>query len=77
LVPLCAFDRRAHRLGYGRGYYDRALAALAARGPVLSIGLAFAAQEVDRVPTEAHDQGLDYIVTETAILAGKPDPPAD
>jgi 5-formyltetrahydrofolate cyclo-ligase len=77
LVPLSAFDRRAHRLGYGKGYYDRTLAGLARQGPILAIGLAFSAQEADRVPTEPHDQALDYIVTETAIIAGRAGPPTD
>jgi 5-formyltetrahydrofolate cyclo-ligase len=76
LVPLSAFDRRAHRLGYGRGFYDRALTVLAGQGPVRSIGLAFAVQETERVPTEPHDQALDYIVTERAIIAGQAGPRA-
>jgi len=76
-VPLCAFDRRGNRLGYGKGYYDRTLAGLARQGPILAIGLAFSAQEADRVPTEPHDQALDYIVTETAIIAGRAGPPTD
>ena len=65
LVPLAAFDRRGHRIGYGGGFYDRAIAALAADGrPLLTIGLAFAAQEVDAVPEEPFDIRLDRIVTE-------------
>ncbi|GGC64406.1 5-formyltetrahydrofolate cyclo-ligase [Chelatococcus reniformis] len=64
LVPCLAFDRRGGRLGYGAGHYDRALARLAAEGPVVAIALAFATQEVEQVPTEAHDRPLDAIVTE-------------
>lgn len=63
-VPLLAFDRRGHRLGYGAGYYDRTLAGLRARGPVLAVGVGFAAQEVDSVPHGPYDQPLDRIVTE-------------
>ncbi len=69
LVPLLAFDRRGHRLGYGGGFYDRTLAGLRACRPVLAIGLAFAAQEVDEVPVEAGDQPLDRIVTEREVIA--------
>ena len=68
LVPLLAFDGRGHRLGYGKGYYDRTLRALrAAGGAPLAIGLAFALQEVPEVPTAAFDEPLDAIVTEDGI----------
>lgn len=66
LVPLLAFDRAGHRLGYGAGYYDRTIAALRAAGPLLTIGVGFAAQEVERVPTGPFDEPLDWIVTEHA-----------
>lgn len=73
LVPLLAFDRRGRRLGYGGGYYDRTLAALR-RGPVLAVGLAFAAQEVAAVPVDGGDEALDWIVTEAeAIRVSKGD----
>jgi 5-formyltetrahydrofolate cyclo-ligase len=65
LVPLLAFDRQGHRLGYGRGYYDRTLGALRASGAArLAIGVAFALQEVEAVPSGSADQPLDAIVTE-------------
>jgi len=68
IVPLLAFDRPGYRLGYGGGFYDRTLERLRARGPVTAIGFAFAAQEVDRVPTEPTDQKLDLIVTERGVI---------
>ena len=68
IVPLVAFDRRGGRLGYGGGFYDRTLQALRAAGPVLAIGFAFAAQEVDDLPLEATDQPLDLIVTERGVI---------
>lgn len=61
IVPLAAFDRSGQRIGYGRGYYDGAITRLA---PVLTIGIAFACQEVDAVPAEPHDRPLDHVVTE-------------
>lgn len=64
LVPLLAFDREGFRLGHGAGYYDMTLADLRAAGPVLAVGIAYAGQEVARVPREAHDQPLDWVVTE-------------
>jgi len=63
-VPLAAFDRRGHRLGYGAGHYDRALKLLRAGGPIRAVGVAYAAAEVDRVPDEPHDERLDFVLTE-------------
>jgi 5-formyltetrahydrofolate cyclo-ligase len=68
IVPLLAFDAGCRRLGYGKGHYDRAITALKLHGPLVTIGIAYAAQEVERVPTEAHDQALDAIVTENGVL---------
>ncbi len=65
LVPLAAFDRRGYRIGYGKGYYDRALSAL---GPTVSIGIGYAVQEIDAVPDEPHDRRLDWIVTEREVV---------
>ena len=67
IVPLLAWDARGSRLGYGGGFYDRTLERLRARGPVLAVGFAFAAQEVETVPTDAFDQRLDAVVTEKGV----------
>jgi 5-formyltetrahydrofolate cyclo-ligase len=66
LVPLLAFDRAGHRLGYGGGYYDRTLAALAPA--VRTIGLAFREQCIDAVPALAYDQALSCIVTPDGVI---------
>ncbi|RWL82600.1 MAG: 5-formyltetrahydrofolate cyclo-ligase [Mesorhizobium sp.] len=68
LVPLAAFDARGHRIGYGAGYYDRAIAMLAEKGiaPRL-IGIAFDCQEVERVPEENHDVIIPEILTESGL----------
>jgi len=63
LVPLAAFDARGFRVGYGGGYYDRTLSQLRAQGPVIAVGVAFAGQEVERVPEEPHDERLDWMLT--------------
>ena len=68
LVPLAAFDRRGHRLGYGAGYYDRTIETARARKKVVTIGIAFAAQEIDRVPVTASDQSLDFVLTEAETI---------
>jgi len=68
IVPLVAFDALGGRLGYGGGFYDRTLAQLRARRPVLAIGFAFAAQQAEALPLEPTDQPLDMVVTERGVL---------
>lgn len=68
LVPLLAFDRGRHRLGYGAGFYDRTLAGLRAAGPVTAVGIAYAAQEVAAVPVGDHDERLDLVLTERGFI---------
>ena len=67
LVPLLAFTARGERLGYGGGYYDRTLAALRNTGEVFACGVAYAGQEVEHLPTDAHDAKLDGVLTETGF----------
>jgi 5-formyltetrahydrofolate cyclo-ligase len=69
IVPLLAFDRRGHRLGYGAGYYDMTITALRARKPVTAIGIAYAAQEVPEVPMTPRDARLDFVLTEREVIA--------
>lgn len=68
LMPLAAFDTRGHRIGYGGGYYDRAIARLHVRGltPRL-VGIAFDCQEIPEVPAELHDVMLHALITETGF----------
>ncbi|MGH6761295.1 MAG: 5-formyltetrahydrofolate cyclo-ligase [Phyllobacterium sp.] len=68
LVPLAAFDSRGHRIGYGAGLYDRAIARLHEKGlePKLT-GVAFDVQQVAEVPDEPHDVILDAILTESGL----------
>jgi 5-formyltetrahydrofolate cyclo-ligase len=68
LVPLAAFDRQGGRIGYGKGHFDTAIAALEARHPVLTVGVAFSVQEVASVPMEPHDRRIDIIVTDAEII---------
>ncbi len=68
LVPLAAFDRAGHRIGYGGGYYDRSLDALRRDGRVTAIGLGFAVQEIPQVPALAHDARLDLVLTEAETI---------
>jgi 5-formyltetrahydrofolate cyclo-ligase len=68
LVPLLAFDRTGHRIGYGAGYYDMTIAALRARKPATAVGIAFAAQEIAAVPATPRDARLDLVLTEKEVI---------
>jgi len=73
ITPLVAFDRTGARMGQGGGFYDRTLEALRARRPVFALGLAYAGQEVARIPHEGHDQLLDAILTEKGYIPVRKD----
>ena len=64
LVPLLAFDAQGGRIGYGKGYYDQAIARLKKSRRIGTVGLAFEAQRVEEVPVTERDQRLDLILTE-------------
>ncbi len=66
VVPGVAFDERGNRLGQGAGYYDRLLAGISGRIPI--VGLAFELQIVERVPTNDHDIRVDWIITEKRVI---------
>lgn len=66
VVPGVAFDHSGHRLGYGKGFYDRELAACAVT--VTAVGLGYGFQLCQRLPAEEHDQPLDLIATETGLI---------
>jgi 5-formyltetrahydrofolate cyclo-ligase len=68
IVPLACFDRAGHRIGYGAGYYDMTIRALRAQKPVTAIGIAFAAQEIPRVPATTRDELLDLVLTEREVI---------
>ena len=65
IVPGVAFDATGARLGFGGGYYDRLLATMP---HAFRIALAFDEQLIDVVPTQAHDERVDAIVTPTRTL---------
>jgi 5-formyltetrahydrofolate cyclo-ligase len=69
LVPLVAFDVVGHRLGYGAGYYDRAIQKLKQKNNNLKVfGVAFFCQKADAIPAESTDEKLDAIITEMGIV---------
>jgi 5-formyltetrahydrofolate cyclo-ligase len=68
IVPLACFDRAGHRVGYGAGYYDMTIHALRAKKKIIAIGIAFAAQEIVKVPATEHDERLDLVLTEKEVI---------
>ncbi|HZQ14755.1 MAG TPA: 5-formyltetrahydrofolate cyclo-ligase [Pseudolabrys sp.] len=68
IVPLACFDRAGHRIGYGAGYYDMTIRALRARKQIVAVGIAFAAQEIPRVPATDRDERLDLVLTEREVI---------
>jgi 5-formyltetrahydrofolate cyclo-ligase len=68
IVPLACFDRAGHRIGYGAGYFDKTIRALRAKKSVTAVGLAFAAQEIPRVPATAFDEKLNLVLTEREVI---------
>lgn len=66
VVPGVAFDQKGHRLGYGRGYYDRALAKC--QSPCLKVGFAYDFQLVEELPATDYDETLSMLITESQTL---------
>jgi 5-formyltetrahydrofolate cyclo-ligase len=64
LIPPIGFDDLGFRLGYGGGYYDRTLAALAPQP--LKIGVAFEMARIATIEPQHHDIAMDFIATEDA-----------
>jgi len=66
LVPLVAWDYSGHRLGYGKGYFDSALARVGMS--TFTMGLALECQRTSEIPSEAHDVKLMAVATEMRIV---------
>jgi len=62
ITPGLAFDTQGHRIGYGKGYFDRLFKNLSTKA--FKIALAYDFQIIENVPAEKHDQKVDLIVTE-------------
>ena len=69
LVPLLGFDREGHRLGYGKGFYDKTLHFLREKNPeMIAIGFGFEGQERESIPVTSQDESLDWIFTQNEIV---------
>ena len=63
VVPAICFDKRGHRLGYGKGYYDRFLKNLKA----LKVGFCYFDMIEDELPIEEHDIKADFVICESGV----------
>ena len=65
ILPMLGFDGTGGRIGYGAGYYDRFLE----KNPNLrKIGIAFACQEMEKLPVDEKDSPMDSIITENGVV---------
>ena len=64
LVPLVAYDKNLNRVGYGGGFYDRYIKIIKKYKKVITIGLAYSFQKVNKIPVNKNDIKLDIIITE-------------
>ena len=74
IVPMLMFDKNLNRLGYGGGYYDKSISELRKhfsreKKDFVTIGLAYSTQQTKSIPHEAHDEQLDFIITEKKLLS--------
>lgn len=66
VVPGVAFDLQGHRIGFGKGYYDRCLSQL--QKHVTLVGLCHDFQLLEQIPAEGHDIRMQYVVTDKRTI---------
>lgn len=68
LIPGIIFDKKYHRIGYGKGHFDKFLLKTKKLDyDPLKIGVCFEFQLIDEIPHEKHDQKMDIIITENRV----------
>ena len=69
LIPLLAYDKNKHRLGFGKGFYDNYLNKhLKNFKNIITVGVAFSFQKYHKLPLSKNDVKLDYILSEKGIF---------
>ena len=71
LLPMNGWDVQGYRLGYGGGFFDRTLAALAKKP--LTIGISYEMAKLDTICPQAGDVPMDYVVTERGVYRRDPE----
>ena len=64
LVPIVAYDKDLNRIGYGGGFYDRYIKKIKDKKKIITIGIAYSFQKVNKVLINKYDKKLDFIITE-------------
>jgi len=59
IIPGLGFDKEGHRIGYGKGCYDRLIPKLT---DATKIGVGYKEQLIEKLPTDEHDQKLDHVL---------------
>lgn len=67
ILPGVVFDLQGHRIGFGKGFYDKLLCK--ANQPIFTIGLAFDFQLIPKIPALRHDVKMGKIITEKRIIS--------
>lgn len=68
VVPGIAFSIKGYRIGFGAGHYDKYIAKVRSIYTPITIGVCFHENLYENLPSEAHDQQMDYIVTDEVII---------
>jgi 5-formyltetrahydrofolate cyclo-ligase len=71
LLPMNGWDLQGYRLGYGGGFFDRTLAALAKKP--LAVGISYEMAKLDTIYPQAWDIPMDYVVTERGVYRRDPE----
>lgn len=66
IIPGAAFDTQGNRLGYGAAYYDKLLATMENKIPI--VAPAYEEQIVEKIPAEPHDIRVDKIITDKRVI---------
>lgn len=66
VVPAACVDHAGHRMGWGRGYFDKTLGSMQVRPPVYAV--VFDSEYLETVPTERHDEPVDGVVTPSGVV---------
>lgn len=64
IVPAIAYDKSGHRLGYGKGYYDRFLK----NNTLISVGVCYNELIEDNLPNDEYDIPVNYIITQNGLI---------
>ena len=68
IVPMNSFDHAGYRLGYGGGFFDRTLAALATYADKpLTVGISYELGSIETIYPQTYDIPMDYVITEKAV----------